>query len=84
MADLKGSNAHLFPLPGGDVGLAIGGEVRRETQNDDRDPRVDGTITFTDSVTLVTYPSDLVGTSQTPDAHGSRVVASTFGELAIQ
>lgn len=83
MADLKGSNAHLFTLPGGDLGLAVGGEVRRETQRDDRDPRVDGTITFTDSVTGITYPSDLVGTSQTPDAHGSRVVASAFGELAI-
>jgi iron complex outermembrane recepter protein len=83
MGDLKGSNAHLFHLPGGDVGLAVGAEARRETQHDDRDPRVDGTTTFTDSVTGVNYASDLIGTSQTPDTHGTRFVASAYGEFAI-
>lgn len=83
MVDLKGSNAHLLALPGGDLGVAIGFEARRETQRDDRDARVDGTTTFTDAVTGITYPSDLVGTSQTPDTYGSRVVASAYAELAI-
>jgi len=83
LADLKGSNASLFSLPGGSLGLAIGAEVRRETQDDDRDPRVDGTIGFTDSVTGISYASDLIGTSQTPDTHGTRVVASAYAELAV-
>jgi iron complex outermembrane receptor protein len=83
MVDLKGSNAHLLTLPGGDLGMAIGFEARRETQRDDRDPRVDGTTSFTDAVTGITYPSDLVGTSQTPDTQGSRVVESAYAELAI-
>lgn len=83
MGDLKGSNAHLLSLPGGDLGMAVGFEARRETQNDDRDPHVDGTITYTDSVTNLNYASDLIGTSQTPDTHGVRTVFSTYGELAI-
>ena len=83
LGDLKGSNANLIALPGGPLGLAIGGEIRRETQYDDRDPRVDGTTGFTDSVTGIVYPSDLIGTSQTPDTRGHRVVASAYGELAI-
>jgi outer membrane receptor protein involved in Fe transport len=83
MGDLKGSNAHLFHLPGGDVGLAVGAEARRETQYDNRDPRVDGTTTFTDSVTGTTYASDLIGTSQTPDTHGTRFVVSAYGEMAV-
>lgn len=83
MIDLKGSNASLFHLPGGDVGIAIGGEVRRETQNDDRDPRVDGTITFTDAISGAVNGSDLIGTSPSPDTHGSRTVAAAYLELAV-
>jgi outer membrane receptor protein involved in Fe transport len=83
MIDLKGSNASLFHLPGGDVGIAIGGEVRRETQNDDRDPRVDGTITFTDAISGAVNGSDLVGTSPSPDTHGKRTVAAAYIELAV-
>ena len=83
MVDLKGSNAHLLHLPGGDLGFAIGFEGRRETQHDDRDPRVDGTIPYKDAVTGITYASDLIGTSQTPDTRGSRVVGSAYGELAV-
>jgi len=83
LADLKGSTANLFDLPGGPIGLAVGGEVRRETQHDDRDPRVDGSIGFTDSVSGIRYASDLVGTSQTPDTEGHRIVASAYAELAI-
>lgn len=83
MIDLKGSNAALFHLPGGDVGIAIGGEVRRETQNDDRDPRVDGTITFTDAISGAVNGSDLIGTSPSPDTHGRRTVAAAYVELAV-
>lgn len=45
LADFKVSNSSLLTLPGGDVGVAGGIEWRRETFFDDRDPRIDGTIT---------------------------------------
>ncbi|MBN9787350.1 TonB-dependent receptor [Pseudonocardia sp. TMWB2A] len=83
MWDIKGSKADLFSLPAGDVGLAIGGEVRRETQFDDRDARVDGTITFTDAVTGFVNGSDLVGSSPSPDTRGKRTVFAAYGEVAI-
>jgi outer membrane receptor protein involved in Fe transport len=83
LADLKGSTPTLFSLPGGDVGLAIGGELRRETQTDDRDPRVDGTINFNDLVSGVRNDSDLVGTSPSPDTEGRRTVLGAYVELAV-
>ncbi|MDF0541373.1 TonB-dependent receptor [Sphingobium sp. H39-3-25] len=83
LADIKGSRADLIALPGGDLGMALGAEIRRETQLDDRDPRVDGTIGFTDSVTGAFYPSDLMGTSPSPDVYGKRTVFSSWAELAV-
>lgn len=83
LADIKASNARLLSLPGGDLGIAIGGEVRRETQLDDRDARLDGTTVFTDSVSGLTYGSDLVGTSPSPDTSGRRTVAAAYAELAV-
>jgi len=83
LADVKLSNAALLTLPGGKLGLALGAEIRRETQLDDRDPRVDGTTTFTDSVSGITYGSDLVGTSPSPDTSGRRIVAAAYAELAV-
>ncbi|PKP81620.1 MAG: TonB-dependent receptor [Alphaproteobacteria bacterium HGW-Alphaproteobacteria-18] len=81
--DFKLSRPDLFTLPGGDVGMATGLELRRDLQLDDRDKHVDGTITFTDSVTGVEVLSDLVGTSDTPDTKGSRTVGSAFIEFAV-
>lgn len=81
--DFKVSRPDLFSLPGGDVGMAAGVEQRRETQLDDRDERVDGTITFTDSVTGEVQGSDLFGVSPTPDTRGSRNVTSAFVEFAV-
>ncbi|MFD1786721.1 TonB-dependent receptor domain-containing protein [Sphingomonas floccifaciens] len=83
LIDLKGSKGDLLALPGGNLGIAFGVEVRRETQLDDRDPRVDGTIQFTDSVTGAVNPSDLVGTSNSPDTGGRRNVHSAYIELAV-
>ena len=83
LGDFKLSNAHLFALPGGDVGLAMGVEGRRETQRDDRDPNVNGTIQFTDSVTGAVSTSNVAAVSPTPSTYGSRVVASAFAELAV-
>lgn len=81
--DFKVSRPDLFSLPGGDLGIASGVEVRRESMEDNRDPRVDGTITWTDSVTGIVQPSDLYGVSPTPDTYGQRVVESAYAELAV-
>ena len=83
LADFKVSRDNLISLPGGDLGVAAGVEWRRETFYDDRDPRLDGTITFTDSITGEFVGSDVVGTSPSPDTSGSRNVYSAFAELFV-
>ena len=83
LADFKVSRDDLFALPGGDVGIATGVEFRRETFRDDRDPRLDGTIIFTDSVTGDFNGSDVVGSSPSPDTSGRRDVYSAFAEAFI-
>lgn len=83
LADFKISRDDLFTLPGGNVGIAAGVEWRRETFYDDRDPRLDGTITFTDSVTGVFNGSDVAGTSPSPDTSGVREVYSAFAEVFL-
>ena len=83
LADFKISRDDLFVLPGGNVGIATGVEWRRETFFDDRDSRLDGTITFTDSVTGVFNGSDVAGTSPSPDTDGTRTVYSAFAEVFV-
>ncbi|NVJ97884.1 MAG: TonB-dependent receptor [Alphaproteobacteria bacterium] len=84
LTDFKVSNAELFALPAGDVGFAVGVEARRESFEDDRDDRLDGTITFTDSVTgELVSESDVLGSSPTPDSSGSRWVKSAFAEFSV-
>jgi len=82
--DLKFSNPEIFTLPAGDVALLVGLEWREETFKDDRDDRLDGTITFTDWEGD-TYPfvSDVVNSSPTPDNEGKRQVTSLFTEVQI-
>ena len=62
--DFKVSRPDLFTIWAGDVGVALGVEARHETYTDDRDPRVDGTITYTDAVTGVNYPTRRRGHEQ--------------------
>ncbi len=81
--DFKVSNSRIFGLPAGPVGFASGVEVRRETYKDDRDARLDGTTTYTDSVTGTTYGTDVMGASPAPDVSAHRSVVSAFVELAI-
>jgi outer membrane receptor protein involved in Fe transport len=83
LADLKVSKPDLFVLPGGDVGLAAGVEFRRETFIDDRDPRLDGSITFTNAVNGDFFGSDVVGSSPSPDTSGNREVYSGFIEAFV-
>ena len=71
-------------MPGGNVGLLVGLEYRDEEMSDDRDPRLDGTITYTD-YEGDTYPlvGDVVNSSPTGDVSGSRNVVSVFTELQV-
>jgi hypothetical protein len=84
LVDFKLSRAEIFQLPAGPVGFVAGVEHRRETYEDDRDPRLDGTIRFT-SFGGDTYPivSDVVGSSPTPDGAGSRDTNSMFVEFQV-
>lgn len=81
LADAKITNASLFTLRGNDIGIAIGGEFRRETLNDKRDPRVNGTTNYVLPTGGLT--SDVLGTSPTLDTVGARNVISAYAELAV-
>lgn len=83
LADFKVSKSDLFAVPGGNVGVATGLEWRRESFIDDRDPRLDGTIIFTDSLTGNTFESDVLNSSGSPDTSGRRQVYSAFAEAFI-
>ncbi|WP_257386635.1 TonB-dependent receptor domain-containing protein [Tahibacter caeni] len=83
MADFRLSRGDLFALPAGPAGIAFGLEARRETQRDDRDANLDGTITFTDSVTGQTNLSNVAAVSPNPDTEGARNVGSGYVELAL-
>lgn len=83
MADFRASRSDLFHLPGGNVGMAIGGEVRRETQRDNRDSAVDGSDPFVDIVTGQVTISNAAAVSDNPDTRGKRTVAAAYAELAV-
>ena len=78
--DFKISRPDVFQLPAGPVGLAAGIEFRTESQLDDRDSRIDGTIRYTDK-SGATY-SDLINSSENPDTYGERDVFSAYLEVA--
>ncbi len=80
--DLKLSRPDLLSIWSGDIGAAVGVELRRETFKDDRDPRQDGTINFTDSVSGLTI-NDLLGNSGSLDTKGERDVQSAYAEFAV-
>lgn len=83
MGDFRASRPDLFKLPGGEVGMAFGVEVRRETQRDDRDSAVDGSQPFVDMVTGAVTISDAAAVSDNPDTYGKRTVAAAYAELAV-
>jgi len=80
--DAKISRPDLFSIWSGDIGMAAGVELRRETFQDNRDPRQDGTLTFTDMISGLTA-NDLQGNSESLDTRGSRNVGSAFVEFAV-
>ena len=82
--DFKVSNNALFDLGSRSVGGLVGVEWREESYSDDRDPRLDGTIVFTDyQGDTYPYVSDVANSSPTGDSAGSRTVTSVFAELQI-
>ena len=83
--DFKASHPEVMTLPAGPVGMLVGVEYRKETYEDDRDPRLDGTIPFTSLVTGYGPPfvSDVLGSSPTVDTYGRRSTVSFFSELSI-
>jgi iron complex outermembrane receptor protein len=83
LADFKISRDDLFSLPAGNLGVATGIEFRQETFVDDRDPRLDGTIQFTNAVTGEVYDGDVLSNSPTPDTSGDRDVFSAFVEAYV-
>ncbi len=84
MFDARLSRSDLWSLPGGETGMVVGLETRRESYRDNRDPRLDGTIQFT-TRNGDTYPfiSDVMNSSPTPDSNGSRRTNSLYAELSL-
>ena len=83
--DFKASNPEIFNMPAGPAALLIGFEYREEEYTDDRDPRLDGTIRFTSTITGLTFPfvGDVLGSSPTSDTTGERETTSVFAELIL-
>ena len=79
--DAKAVNSELFMLPGGPVGAAAGVDFRREEVFEDSDPRLDGTLQFTNGAEP--DRSDLVGVSATDDFGGERDIWAAFAELNV-
>jgi outer membrane receptor protein involved in Fe transport len=79
--DFRASNSELFTNWAGAIGAAFGAEWRAEYYEEDRDPRLDGTIIF--DTTNVSGVSDVVGVSPTRDSSADRNVYSVFGEALV-
>ena len=79
--DMRASRPDLFRGWAGDIGASFGFDYRRESYEEDRDPRLDGTIVFDPS--NVSGVSDVVGVSPTRDSSASRDVFAVSGELLV-
>ena len=79
-ADFRASRPDLFSTWAGEVGFAFGVDYRREAYDEDRDPRIDGTIQFDGNGSGV---SDIIGISPTADSNASRNVIAGFAEALV-
>ena len=83
LVDFKLSKADLVNTwGGGSLGVGLGVEYRRERYEDDRDPRLDGSVTFTNLDGVLLF-SDTMNSSPTPDTFGKRDVYSAFIEFSL-
>ncbi len=84
LVDFKISNPAILDIWAGSIGFGAGIEYREEDYVEDRDPRSDGTINFTDAITgNLVNRSDMMGSSESPDHSGERDVASAYVEFLI-
>lgn len=84
LIDFKMSNAELFEMPAGPAGFLAGIEWREESFVDERDPRLNGTIQFTDNAgNGFPIVSDVMNSSPTLDSKGSRDVFSAYTEVQL-
>lgn len=82
--DFKVSNPAIANWYAGDIGIAAGIEYRHEGYADDRDELLDGSVPFYDLNTgELLSDSDVLGSSSTPDASGSRNVFSAYAEMLV-
>lgn len=79
--DFRLNKSDVFEAPGGAVGLATGVEYRYEYYEDDRDPRLDGSMPFNNGA--IFDESDVIGVSGTFDSNASRNTGSIYGEMFI-
>ena len=79
-ADVRASRPDLVSNWAGDIGFAFGADYRNESYDEDRDPRIDGTIQFDGIGSGV---SDIIGISPTADSSASRNVYAGFVETLI-
>lgn len=83
MVDFKASRPDLLQWRPGNIGMAAGAELRQETQLDNRDENVDGTVPFTDMVSGAVNLSNVAAVSPNPDASGKRSVGAAYIEFAV-
>ena len=81
--DFRASNASLMDNWAGAIGAAFGSEIRYESYDENRDPRLDGTITFDAGDGGVSDTSDVVGVSPTNDSDGDRTIYAAYAELLV-
>jgi outer membrane receptor protein involved in Fe transport len=80
-ADFRISNSEAVKGWAAPIGFAAGIDYRHEYYEEDRDPRLDGTIIF--STENVSGGSDVVGVSPTRDSSASRNVISAYAEALV-
>ncbi len=79
--DFRLTNSEAIKGWAAPIGIALGVDWRRESYEEDRDERLDGTIIFDDST--VSGISDVVGVSPTRDSSASRNIFSGFAEALV-
>ena len=79
--DIRASRPDLIRGWAGDIGASVGFDYRRESYDEDRDPRLDGTIIYDPND--VSGVSDVVGVSPTRDSSAARDVYALSGEVLV-
>jgi outer membrane receptor protein involved in Fe transport len=83
LIDFKTSNPFLFSLPGGEAGVAMGLEWRKEVLDEDNSSNFDGSQPFVEGNSVPVNDSSLQGSSVRLDVYGERKVFSAYAEMAL-